>query len=107
MIVGFLIWTAMALIPAAVGAAALKSGKAAGFFSGIEPPEVTDVKKYNRSVATLWFVYAVLLELLGLPLLFLKQNAAGFLGMALGVPVISIGLVVAYQGILRRYERKN
>lgn len=90
-----------------IGIWAWKSDKAVGFYTGTTPPEVTDVRKYNRSVAVLWFVYAGLFELLGLPFLFLKQNAAGFLLVVLGVVVISIALMIVYNRILRKYEQKK
>ncbi len=64
------------------------------------------MRKYNHSVAVLWFVYAILFELLGLPFLFLKQNSAGFVWTVLGVAVISIALMIAYHRILIRYQQK-
>ena len=97
----------MFLILLGIGLWAWKSDKAVGFYTGTKPPEVTDVRKYNRSVGILWFVYAGLFELLGLPFLFLKKNAAGFLWVVLGVVVISIGLMIVYSRILRMYEQKK
>ena len=35
------------------------------------------------------------------------ENSAGFLGSVLGVPVISIVLMVVYHRILRKYEKKK
>ena len=105
MIAGFIIWSMIALVLIGIGIWAWKSDKAVGFFSGVKPPEVSDVRKYNRSVAVLWFAYAVLFELLGLPFLFLKQNSAGFLLSVLGVPLISIALMIIYNLILARYKK--
>lgn len=107
MIPGFILWSVVFLILLGIGLWAWKSDKAVGFYTGTRPPEVTDVRKYNRSVGILWFVYAGLFELLGLPFLFLKQNAAGFLWVVLGVVVISIGLMIVYSRILRIYEQKK
>ena len=107
MIIGFVIWSIVFLVLLGIGIRTWKSDRAAGFYTGTKPPEVTDIRKYNRAVAVLWFVYAGLFELLGLPLLFLKQNKMGFLWSIAGVPVISIALMIAYQRILRRYERKK
>ena len=107
MIFGFVIWSIVFLVLLGIGIWAWKSEKAVGFYTGTKPPEVTDVRKYNRSVAVLWFVYAGLFELLGLPFLFLKHNAAGFLWSIAGVPVISIALMIIYNRILRKYERKK
>ena len=78
-----------------------------GFYTGVKPPKVNDVKKYNHSVAILWMVYALLFEVLGLPLLFLEQNNPGFLVSILGVVVITIALVVVYNRILARNRKQN
>ena len=107
MVFGFVIWSIVFLVLLGVGIWAWKSDKAVGFFTGTKPPEVTDVRKYNRTVAALWFAYAALFELLGLPFLFLKQNAPGFLWSVAGVPAITIALMIIYNRILRRYERKK
>ena len=107
MIAGFIIWSLVFLLFHGNGVWAWRSEKAVGFFSGVKPPAVSDVRKYNRSVAVLWFAYAILYELLGLPFLFLKQNSAGFLLSVLGVPVISIALMMVYTLVLRRYEQKK
>ena len=107
MIIGFVIWSLVFLVLLGIGIRAGKAGRAVGFYTGTKPPEVTDVQAYNRAVAILWFIYAGLFELLGLPFLFLKQNAPGFLWSIAGVPVITIGLMIAYNRILRKYERKK
>ncbi len=107
MIVGFVIWSVVFLVLLGIGIWAWKSDQAVGFYTGTKPPEVTDVHKYNRSVAALWFVYAGLFELLGIPFLFLKQNALGFLWSIAGVPVISIALMIVYNRILGKYELKR
>ena len=104
---GFVIWSVTDLLLLGVGIWAWRSKKAVGFYTGTKPPEVTDVRKYNRSVAILWFVYAGLFELLGIPFLFLKQNSPGFLWSVAGVPLITIALMIAYNRILRRYEQKK
>ena len=106
MTAGFVIWSAIALLLVGIGVWCLLSKKAVGFFAGVEPPKVTDVRKYNRAAACLWFVYAVLFELLGIPLLFLSQNAAAFLLPVLGTAVLSIGLMIAYNRILNKYQQK-
>ena len=107
MIFGFVIWSIVFLVLLGIGIWARKSNKAVGFYTGTKPPEVTDVRKYNHSVAVLWFVYAGLFELLGLPLLVLKQKVPGFLWCIAGVPVITIVMMIIYNRILRKYERKK
>lgn len=104
MLAGFIIWSAVAAVLLGIGIQAWRSQKAVGFFAGVTAPKVRDVKKYNHAVAVLWFVYALLFELLGLPFLFLRKNAAGFLLCVLGTAVISIGLMVAYTRVLHRHE---
>ena len=106
MIAGFIIWSLISIALLGIGVLTWRSRKPAGFFAGVNPPEVRDVRKYNHSVAVLWFVYAILFELLGLPFLFLKQNSAGFVWTVLGVAVISIALMIAYHRILTRYQQK-
>ncbi len=105
MMIGFIIWSLVALIFVGVSIWAWKAKEAVGFFAGVKPPEVKDVKKYNHSVSILWLVYSVLLEGLGVPFLFLKQNSAWFVIPYIGTVVITIGLVVAYN-IISTKNRK-
>ncbi len=101
--VGFVIWSIVSAIMLGIGIWSYRSEKPVGFFTGTKPPEVKDVKKYNHAVGILWFSYAVLLELFGIPFLFLEQNSAGFIPVFLGTIVISVGLMVVYVII----EKKN
>ena len=104
MLIGFVIWTVIGIMLLGIGIWALVSKEAVGFWTGVKPPKVTDVKKYNRAVGILWIVYAILYELLGIPILFLKQNSAGFVPVILGTVVITIGLAVAYAMIEKKYK---
>ena len=103
MIAGFIFWTVLALGLMGIGIYAWKADKPVGFFAGVEAPKVKDTKRYNHEVAVLWFVYAAVIELCGVPLLFLEQNSAGFIPVFLGTIAISIGLMVGYVII----EKKN
>ena len=105
MIIGFIIWSAVAVIFIIIGIVSWRAKKPVGFFTGVKAPVVSDAIKYNHSVGTLWLVYAVLLELLGIPFLYLEQNSAGFIIPYLGVVVITIGLVVAYSIIASKYKK--
>ena len=105
MMVGFIIWTAVALAIAVMGIIGWRSKKPSGFFAGVNPPEVNDVVKYNHSLGSLWVVYAVMLELFGVPLLFWKQNSAAFIVSILGVVFISIGLAIAGYFIIAKYRK--
>ena len=106
MLIGFIIWSAVSLLLLGIGFWSWNSGKAFGFYSGVKPPEVKDVRKYNHSVAVLWFAYALLFWLLGIPFLFLKQNSALFLVSILGTVAITLALVIAYQKILQKYRKE-
>ena len=106
MLIGFIIWSAVSLLLLGIGFWSWNSGKAVGFYSGVKPPEVKDVRKYNHSVAVLWFAYALLFWLLGIPFLFLKQNSALFLVSILGTVAITLALVIAYQKILQKYRKE-
>lgn len=103
--IGFLIWSAVFVLILAIAAVTWRSRKPAAFFAGVEPPEVRDVRKYNRAVAVLWTVYGLAFEGLGIPLLFPDMKVAMILVPLLGVPLISIALMIAYHAILRREEK--
>ena len=105
MIAGFIIWSAVCAMLFGIGIWTWYAKKPAGFFAGVEPPEVTDVRKYNHAVATLWFLYAILMEAAGVPLLFLKQNSAAFLPAVLGAAVLSIALAIGYAHVERKFRK--
>lgn len=104
MMTGFFIWSAVALVLVGIGIWDWNSKTPVGFYSGIKPPEVTDVRRYNHSVAIMWFVYAFVFELLGLPLMLSEENSAGVIFGALGVIFSIIVLAIAYNVILSKYE---
>ena len=107
MIVAFIIWTIVALMFAGIGAWAWLSKTPVGFFAGVKAPEVRDTVKYNHQVATLWFGYAGIYELLGIPFLFFKQNSAMFIVTILGVMALTIGLLVAYTYVSVSNQKKD
>lgn len=104
MMLGFILWSIVALIFVAIGISGLKSKEAVGFFTGVKAPAVDDVKKYNRAVSVLWFVSAVLLEITGIPLLFFEQNSPIFILMIFGSVAIVIGMTIGYIKIEHRYH---
>ena len=105
MIAGFIIWSLVAVVLAGFGVYALRSKTAVNFFAGVKVPEIKDVKKYNRAVAWMWFIYAFVYECLGLPLLFLEQNSAGFVITVLGVVGATLGLVIVYYFVMARFSK--
>ena len=104
MIFGLIVWSAVAALIVGIGIWSWRSKKAVGFYSGVEPPKVRDIRRYNHAVAVLWFVYAALFELLGLPFLLQKKGKPLFLISILGVVLITILLMAAYNRILSRYR---
>ena len=105
MIAGFVIWSAVSLLLLGIGIWSWRSEKAAGFYTGVKPPDVTDVRAYNRSVGKLWFAYAALFELLYVPLLIPALHDSAILCFGLGTPVITVGLLIGYHFILQRYKK--
>ena len=105
MITGFVIWSITSVIMLGIGIWSYRSEKPVGFFTGTKPPDVKDAKEYNHAVGILWFSYAVLLEIMGIPFLFLKQNSAGFIPVFLGTIAITIGLMVGYVAIEKKYRK--
>lgn len=106
MIAAFVIWSIIALAFVLIGVKTRGAAKAVGFFTGDKPPQVTDVGRYNRAVASLWFVAALLFDALGLPLLFTSQNSPLALLVVLGVPFWAIGLMAAYLHIADKYRKR-
>ena len=51
------------------------------------------------------FVYAVLFELLYVPLLIPALHHSGILWFGLGTPVITAGLLIGYHRVLQRYRK--
>ncbi len=105
MIIAFIIWSIVAVLFLRIGISVRKSKEAVGFFTFVKPPVVTDVAQYNRSVSILWAVVAVILEIIGIPLLFLEQNSPMFIPMTLGVVALMIGMMIVYSRIEAKYKR--
>ena len=94
--IGFMIWSLVAVLFAGIGLSTWKSEETAGFFTFVKPPVIRDVKAYNHAVSILWSVSAVLLEMIGIPLLFLDQNSPVFIPIIFAVVVLLIGMMIAY-----------
>ncbi|MFR8547703.1 MAG: hypothetical protein ACLVEV_03620 [Lachnospiraceae bacterium] len=105
MIIGFVIWSIVAVIFLGIGVACRRADNAMGFFTFIKPPVVTDVKQYNKAVSILWFTAATILEILGLPLLFAKQNSPVFIFMIIAIMLLVIGMMIAYLRIESKYKK--
>ena len=104
-ILGFTIWSLVALIFLIIAIVSLRSEKPVGFYTGVKPPEVKDIKKYNKAVSTIWFVFFGVFELLGLPLLFYRQNSPIFIISILGTVFLCISIAIAYNHVLNKYKK--
>ena len=105
MLIAFIIWSIAAVLFLGIGIAGRKSKEAVGFFTFVKSPEVTDVNKYNRAVSTLWIISAVVLEIIGVPLLFSEQNSPMFILLIFGVVVLVIGMMITYVRIESKYKK--
>ena len=106
MIVGFIIWSICAAIFTGIGISCRKSKKAAGFFTFVKPPVVEDVEHYNYAVSKLLFVGAGVFEIIGVPLLFLKQNSPLFVPMVFAVVVLLLVMMIVYIKIETKYKKQ-
>ncbi len=104
MIIAFAIWSIIALLFVGIGIATRNSKEAMGFFTFVEPPKVSDIKKYNHAVSILWMVSAILFEIMGIPFLFLQQNSPGFMIVMFGVVALVIGMMITYIKIEEKYK---
>lgn len=104
MFMGFVLWSVAAFIFLLIGISVRKSSEAAGFYTFAKKPVVSDIKKYNRAVSVLWFTAAAVLELVGVPFLFLEQNSPFFTVVVLEVMILVLAMMIAYAGIEARYR---
>lgn len=88
-----------------IGINCCKSNKAEGFFTFTKPPIVEEIKSYNKAVAILWIISAVVFEIIGIPLLFLEQNSPLFIPLFFAIIVWFILLMVAYVKIEEKYKK--
>ena len=106
MIIAFIIWSACAALFFGIAIYDRRADKPVGFFANVSPPQVNDVKAYNRKVSNIWIVGAVLFEIFGLPFLFLEQNSPGFLFIVIVVPFWAIGMMAAYLKVSSKYTKR-
>lgn len=109
MIIGFVIWTLVScfFIGYSIYLMLSKREVPVGFWANVkEPPQVTDVKGYNRALGKLFCGYGIVFILLGLPML-VGQNSAWVIFTVLGASWASIALAVIYSTvILKKYQKK-
>lgn len=104
MIGAFIGWTAVALLFAVIGHRVGKSEKPAGFFTGVPAVKMKDVKGYNRDVARIWVRFAVCMEILGIPLIFIEQNSIVGIFLIFGVVILVFWLILSYFKVEAKYR---
>lgn len=105
MIIGFVLWSIVAVIFLGIGISCRRASEAVGFFTFVKPPAVDGVERYNHAVSILWFVTAAIFEIIGFPLLFIEQNSPLFIPMIFAVMVLVIGMMIAYVRIEAKYKK--
>lgn len=103
--IAFIIVSIVALIFFGIGISCLRSKEVVGFFTFVKAPIVEDVEHYNKAVGTLWIVVAGILEVIGIPFLFLEQNSPLLAFITLAVVVLIIAMMIAYLIIEHRYKK--
>lgn len=105
-IIGFVIWALLGAAMIGLGIyAAVFSKKPMRFWANAEVFEVTDIKRYNRAVAKLFYVYGAVLIVLGTPLL-AGQNSAWILLSVLGLMAESIVMMAVYTQVIEKKYKK-
>ncbi len=107
MVIGFIIWSIVAVIFLGTGISCRKSSEAVGFFSFVKPPIVENVEHYNNAVSVLWFFMAGVFEIIGFPLLILKQNSPLFIPVIFAVVILVIVMMVVYFKIEAKYRKQK
>lgn len=100
----FIIWTIISIVFVYIGITTRKSSIPVNLFTFSDVPKVNDVKGYNRAVSNLWLVFTVLFEMIGISLLFIKQNSPFVVLIVLGVVFLVIGMMIVYTKIDSKYR---
>ena len=103
--VGFIVWIIVGFIMVLIGVFSFFSKKPAGFWANAKPVEVKDVKAYNHAVGSLFMIYGLVFNILGIPLL--KGNGAFILLTVAGVLFETILLMVIYTLVIEKKFRKK
>ena len=100
---GFIIWTIISIFFVYIGITTRRSSIPVNLFTFSDVPKVNDVKGYNRAVSNLWLVFTVLFEMIGISLMFIKQNSPFVVLIVLGVVFLVIGMMIVYTKIESKY----
>ena len=86
-----------------LGIISWRSEKPVRFWNISQEIQASDIKKYNRAVSKMWFVFAVYLAAAGLPVL-AGQNNAWIVWTILGSMFGAIALMIVYVKIEKKYR---
>lgn len=103
---GFWIWCFVGALFICLGIYSLFSKKAIGFWANVEVFEVTDIKKYNAAMAKLFFVYGIVMILLGIPLLS-GQNSVWIIFSSIGLMFETIIAMAVYITVIEKKYRQK
>lgn len=104
MILGFVECSAVAALFLWIAVRAWRSEEPAGFFTGVKPPKVRDVKRYNHGVAKIWIAAAAAVEAMGVLFLLFQQNSPVFLTVIFAAPALVIAMAVVYIRLEAKYR---
>lgn len=107
-IIGYIIWLMVSCVFFIIGIVSRKSKLPVGFFANVratEESEIADIRGYNHAVARIWFVFAVVLAPLGLPLL-AGQNSPLVMITVVGSLWLCIAIYVMYMRVEKKYRKK-
>ena len=106
MMTAFLIWCVVGCFMFALGLYSFFAKNPTGFWASEEVFQVTNIKRYNWSMAEVFCAVGIVFILLGLPLLF-GQDTVWILFSIVGVMVEVIASMVIYTlGIEKKYKAR-
>ena len=105
-IIGFVIWSVIGCLFVCLAVYACFSKKPVGFWANADVIRVTDIKKYNYAVAKLFFIFGIVLIVLGIPLL-AGQNSPWILLSVAGIVIESIIAMVVYTLVIEKKYKKS
>ena len=101
----FVIWAIIGLIFVGLGVVAFFSKKPMGFWANAEMFQVSDTKRYNRTMGIMRCIFGVVFALLGLPLL-AGENSPYIMLSVVGVMLEVIAFMVIYVLVIEKKYRK-
>lgn len=101
--IGFLIFSLCSLIFFVIGISTYCSKKAAGFWANAKTPEIKDIRNYNHAVARIWWLFAVMIFLLGIPMLAGQNSAWGIVSVLGSLPAVII-IMILYTRVEQKYR---